>query len=249
VGRKWPLAILVHGWGDRSLLVSRMLAKDLAKKGIATFMLYLVFHSRRMPDVIKRRLPRLTDDQWYEGYLSSVAEIGRIVDWASANEEIDKEKIALVGVSLGGVLSCIAMALDRRVKAGVIIIAGGNWENPTWLSRMGYKKTRQEYEEGLKLYKEYLGQVEAKGFEQVEPPKRSYYTDPVTFGRYLRGRPVKMINALWDERMPKRATLDLWEAMGKPAIKWFPGTHTTVWLLYPLIRNEIIVFLDSTFKE
>jgi hypothetical protein len=69
----------------------------------------------------------------------------------------------------------------------------------------------------------------------------------MTFGHCLQERPVLLLNALWDEYIPREATLDLWEASGKPAIRWFPGTHTTFWLWYPFIRRKISRFLVSTF--
>jgi fermentation-respiration switch protein FrsA (DUF1100 family) len=52
----------------------------------------------------------------------------------------------------------------------------------------------------------------------------------MTFAPYLRERPILMINALWDEFIPRQATLDFWKACGKPDIKWFPAAHATIWL-------------------
>jgi predicted esterase len=247
-GDNWPLAILVHGWGDHSTLPCNLLAKDLAKIGIASFILYLVFHSSRMPDAIKRRLPNLTAEEWFEGYQMSVIDVRQIVDWASSNGRINKEQIAVIGMSLGGMISALSMAVDKRIHAGVILISGGNYENPEWLRRTGQKRTEAEYAEAQKMYAQYLSEVAQKGFENVEPPKKSYLTDPMTFASYLRQRPVLMINAKLDERIPRQSTLDLWEASGKPQIKWLPGTHSSIWLLYPLIRREIFSFLSSTFS-
>jgi hypothetical protein len=51
------LAILVHGMGDRSVIPCRIMARTLAKKGIASFILYLVFHKSRKPGVIRRSIP------------------------------------------------------------------------------------------------------------------------------------------------------------------------------------------------
>jgi hypothetical protein len=56
-----------------------------------------------------------------------------------------------------------------------------------------------------------------------------------------------MLNALWDETIPRQATLDFWEACNKPAIMWLPGTHVTFWLWYPIIKQKITAFLSSTF--
>ena len=69
----------------------------------------------------------------------------------------------------------------------------------------------------------------------------------MTFAHLLQQRPLLMINALWDEFIPKEATLDFWEACGKPNISWYPGTHASIWLWYPLILRQITSFIKSTF--
>jgi len=69
----------------------------------------------------------------------------------------------------------------------------------------------------------------------------------MTFAHSLRKRPMLMINALWDEVFPRQATLDFWEACGKPAITWLPAGHATIWLWYPIINRKIAGFLRATF--
>lgn len=247
-GHQQPLAILTHGWGDRSLIPCQFLAKALVKQGISCFILYLVFHSRRMPEVIKKRLPHLTPEEWFEGYRISVIDVRQVIDWASRREEINKERIAVIGLSLGGFITAISMGVDKRISAGVFLLSGGNYENPLWLKGKKDSAKQAEYEEAQSFYTHYLAQVAEKGYENVIPPKISYLTDPMTFARYLRERPVMMVNAHCDERIPRQATLEFWEACGKPVSKWLPTTHTSIWLLYPLVRREIISFLKSTFN-
>ncbi len=97
-----PLIILVHGMGDMSAVPCRFLARALASRKIACFVLYLVTHSVRMPESIRNRLPALTADEWFEAYQLSVTDIRQIIDWASHRPEIDSHKIAVFGISLGG---------------------------------------------------------------------------------------------------------------------------------------------------
>jgi esterase/lipase len=244
----FPLAILVHGWGDRSLAPCRMLAKDLIKAGFACFILRTLFHTDRMAKGIQKKLPHLTADEWFEGYQTSVIDIRQILDWTVQNKQIDSNRIAVIGVSLGGIISTISMGIDGRIKAGVILVAGGNYENQKWLKRTEPKLTEEEYIKREQRYRNYLAEVEQRGFENVEPPRRSYLTDPVTFGCQLRDRSLLMINATLDERIPKRSTVDLWEACGKPEIKWLPGTHSSIWLFYPYIRKHVINFLRTILE-
>jgi dienelactone hydrolase len=242
------LAILVHGWGDRSLIPCRMLARDLSRKGIASFVLYLVFHQRRMADVVKKRLPNLTPEEWFEGYRTSVIDIRQIIDWAGKNGDINKDHIAVIGISLGGMISAISMGVDKRIGAGVILVAGGNYQGRAWLSRAEPGHSEVEYAQSESLYTHYLNEVTKRGLDNVHPPKKSYLTDPLTFASQLRERPLLMLNAKWDERIPKQSTLDLWNASGNPEIKWYPGTHSSIWLLYPLLLRRIINFLNSAFS-
>ena len=89
--------------------------------------------------------------------------------------------------------------------------------------------------------------MEKKGFEKVVPSRRGFLTDPMTFAYRLRSRPVLMMNARWDEAIPREAAIDFWEASGRPKIIWFPATHSTIWLWYPYISRKIVNFLRSSW--
>jgi cephalosporin-C deacetylase-like acetyl esterase len=249
--RKAPLAILIHGMGDRSVVPCRMLAHTLAKKGIASFVLYLVFHKNRVPDSIKGKYPSLSAEEWFESYQLSVVDICQIIDWAAKREEIVQEKISIVGISFGGMISAIAMGLENRIKAGVFIVTGGNSDKITrhsFLLRHIYKQDPVEYQRNQESYNLYLAEVKEKGFDKVAATKNSYLTDPLTFAYNLRGRPILMVNALWDEMIPRTATKDLWRSCGEPSISWYPATHASIWMWYPLMGRQISSFLKSSLE-
>jgi hypothetical protein len=205
-----------------------------------------------MPEAMKSHLPFITPEEWFEGYKASVIEIRQIIDWASSRPELAKEQIGVIGISLGGFVSAIAMGLDKRIKAGVFLIAGGNSEKIAWNTKSeavvkGHGCTEAECHQIRSYYPQYLAEIAGKGFGNVIPAKECFLTDPMTFAPYLRERPILMVNALWDEAIPRQATIDFWEACNKPSIVWFPGTHVTIWLWYPLIERKITGFLSSTF--
>jgi len=249
---KAPLAILVHGLGDHSVIPCRLMAHTLLKRGIACFILYLVFHSSRMPETIKERIPSLTSEEWFEGYQISVVDLRQVIDWTSSRAEINKEQIGVIGISLGGFVSAIAMGIDERIKAGVFIVSGGNSEVITWGSssdafRKGAICTEAECHRVHSYYPQYLAEVDEKGFGNVTPLKYCFLTDTMTFAHSLQGRPISMINALWDKYIPREATLGFWEACGKPSITWLPAGHASIWLWYPIISRKMTRFLNSTF--
>ena len=248
---KAPLVILSHGMGDELLIPGKFLARALAREGIACFVIYSVFHSRRMPETVRKRLPVLTPEEWFESYRISVINIRQVVDWASRRGELNEKKVGLVGISMGGFVSAITMGVDERIRAGVFIVSGGNSGKINRKNRKGalkYRGTEAEYNHNQSRYTEYLTEVAEKGFEAVIPASQSFVVDPMTFTSYLKERPVLMLNASWDEYIPKESTRDFWKACGKPPITWFPATHATIWLWYPLIRRKITRFLRSTFE-
>jgi cephalosporin-C deacetylase-like acetyl esterase len=248
---KAPIVILVHGMGDRSVTPCRMIARTLAGKGIASFILYLIFHTFRVPPSIKGRYPNLTAEEWFESYQVSVIDVCQVVDWISTRPELDQTNICVAGISFGSFISSIAMALDKRIKAGVLIESGGNSDKITrhsFLLRWQYKRDDGEYRRNQESYNQYLSEVAEKGFENVIACKSSYLTDPMTFAIYLRQRPLLMINALFDEMIPRAATIDLWESCGRPPLKWYPATHASLWIWYPFIGPRLAGFLESSFK-
>ena len=247
-----PLAILIHGMGDYSAVPCKLLARTLVKKGIACFILYLVFHSSRMPEAVRNRLPILTPDEWFESFQISIIDVRQVIDWASGRAEINQEQVAAIGISFGGFVSAIAMGVDKRIGAGVFLVAGGNSEKITWKGKLRtvqaeYSCTEAECYDIHRHYAQYLAEVAKNGFENVTPVRQCFLTDPMTFAHYLRERPVLMLNALWDAYIPREATLDFWEACGKPAIAWFPATHASIWLWYPFISRKITHFLRAAF--
>lgn len=246
---KYPLIILAHGIGDKGDGLCRMIAKDLVKRGIACFLVFQLFHPRRMAPNLKPRFPNIEPDEWFELYKACVIEIRQIVDWASSSSDVLNEQIAILGISLGGVISAITMGVESRIKAGIFAVTGGNFESREWLKRAGNNFSEDEYSKVKATYYNYLKEISENGFENIEPAKKSYLYDPVTFAHKLKGRHLLMINAMWDEIFPKQSTLDLWKACNEPPIVWLPGTHATVWLLYPIMRKQIARFLRSEFPK
>jgi len=237
--------------GARSVIPCKLISRTLAQHSIASFILYLIFHETRISAELKKKYPNLSSDEWFDSYRISVTDVMRVVDWAMARPEIETDKIALAGISFGGFISAITMGLDRRIAASILIVMGGNSEKITrhsLLLRRQYKKDEDEYQNNQQIYKKFLFEVENNGLENVDIPNRSYLTDPLTYSCYLRNRPVLMINALWDEMIPRIATLDMWRACGQPPLIWFPATHASIWLWYPWISPRISDFLKSVFK-
>jgi dienelactone hydrolase len=246
-----PLAILLHGMGGKNPAHCQRIAQTLARKGIASVILYLVFNIKRLPSSIRAKYPKLTAEEWFESYQYSVIDVRQIVDWAQTRPELDTNKISVIGYSFGSFISSIAMAVDKRIKAGVLIESGGNSGKMTKHSavmRWTYKQDANQYKRDQELYTQYLQEVEKKGFENLVAPRDSYLMDPLTFSGDLKGRPLLMVSALFDEMIPRVSTLDFWKANGKPPLYWYPSTHSSLWVWYPWFSRRLIDFLKASFN-
>jgi esterase/lipase len=253
-GNDHPLMIIVHGMGDYSRIPCNMLARKLVKQNIACFVPYLTIHSKRLPKAYKSDMPYLTPQQWFEVYRISVVDIRRIIDWASGRDEIDSDKIYITGISFGGFVSSISMGVDNRIRAGILIVTGGNANKISWLSksnryRKKYPRSESEHNNILGKYRKYLDNVEEHGFDNVDADDISFYSDPLTFAGNLRDTPVLMINAEKDKYLHEETVTELWEALGKPQIEWISSGHVTLWLRYPSIYRTISEFLKPLLSN
>lgn len=242
---KCPVLVLLHGVGDPSVGPLQLLAKRFAKQNVASVIPLLPVHTSRLSEEGKDHFPRLTGDEWLKSYKIAVINTLQVLDWVLARDEIASDNAAVLGLSFGGFIAAISMALDIRVKAGVFIASAGNVEKIAQFGRRRkeYRLPEEEYQKHQEVYRRYLQDIAAKGIGQVTPPINNFLTDPMTYAGFLRGRPVLMLNAHWDEYMPTSAVKDLWEASGKPELRWYPTNHAGIWLLYPLLSRRISQFL------
>src|SRR5213078_3449754 len=55
-----------------------------------------------------------------------IREHQRALDWIATQPSLDPDKIAVIGLSKGAIDTTLLLAHDSRVKAAVLVLAGGN---------------------------------------------------------------------------------------------------------------------------
>ena len=251
---KCPLVIMIHGWGDRSVLPLKWMIDGLIKRGTACFILYLPFHTNSLPPEMKRRLSRLTQDEWFTGYQTAVTDVRQILDWAGGNKQINSNQISVISLSLGAIVGSLAMGIDNRIKAGVFIVHGGNTGKimqTNIVSKFGnkYRLPLNIYQENQENYANYLDEVRQKGFDNVVPMQRNYLIDPLTYAPMLKGRKILMINARWDEIFPQDSSEDFRKACGGCEQFVLQASHASIWIWYPIIVHRINKFLELSYHN
>jgi dienelactone hydrolase len=151
-GRR-PVVIVVHGTGGTKEGQLEFLSK-LAGKGIIGVAIDARYHGERVPqadretayqEAIVAAWQADAATQEHPVYYDTVWDVWRVVDYLQKRPEVDKNRIGLIGFSMGGIVSWLAGATDERIKVTVPVIAvqsfRWNLDNNQWQARA---KTIQE---------------------------------------------------------------------------------------------------------
>ncbi len=153
--RNIPGIILSHGGGGHADMTSSVtwakrgyavLAIDLPGKG------YQRAVSRSTgPDMDVPILLRTRPDPKYNYLVHAVAAIRNGITFLTQRSEVDPDRIGMVGLSWGGVLTLLTNGQDKRLKTAVNVFGAGYIpEGCTWQDRFDIK-TKQEINEWYSL--------------------------------------------------------------------------------------------------
>lgn len=201
-----PAAVVVHHLGG-SFDAEVILAQHLASNGVAAFFIELPNYGRRQEAGTKQGFIRQGPTGAYDGFHQAVLDVIRAGDFLRARPEVDPEQVGTVGVSLGAFVAAVARGVDPRLRRTMLLLGGG-----------GLGNLLKEFPESKNLL-EHLG-VKAEDLGSILRD-----VDPMTFAARVHPADVFMLNALQDEIVPPQASRDLWEAFGRPKIKWYEGGH------------------------
>ncbi len=175
-----------------------------------------------------------------EVFRQTVIDARRAIDWLETREEITPEKIAVSGVSRGGIFAGLLLISEPRLKAGVIIAGGTDIAYTLAYSKEpGIKKIRNIIKKRLNLNDE---QYREKASKFVLGINTYDYLSPANPENIL------MIHGLWDKMVPKHSAERLRESLGNPDIVWLPAGHLFSILFTPHMDNLMIEHFDKNLK-
>jgi hypothetical protein len=168
----------------------------------------------------------------------SLADYQRVLDWIEGEPELDVRRVGVFGVSLGAIDGVILTALDRRVDALVVAMAGG--DVPYLVQSTNYRRVVREIEElaareGLSR-EEFTARLE----EEIK-------TDPLHLARYVDAHRVLMIVTRTDAIVPFEAQQRLRASLGSPETIYLRAGHRSSVLLFPKLRSSAFGFFTRQF--
>jgi hypothetical protein len=165
-----------------------------------------------------------------------VIRLRQVVDWMAAHERVDPQRLGGYGISMGGIATVIAAAVEPRLRAHVAALAGGGIADILASSRDRLlTKPLQTYLERNHLDRMTL---QARLRDTVR-------TDPLRLAPYADSRRMLMVIALFDRTIGTRHALGLWRALGRPRAIFLPFGHYTSYLALPYIKHATFRY----FKE
>lgn len=229
--KRAPFILLLHGYGEKRGRKEPDLARALAREGWAVLLLTLPYHFERSPDGAPpaKYMMVAEPEKTVAFYRQAVLDVRRALDWAQSRPEIDKKRMAVVGISLGAMVGNLALGVEDRLTAGVSVVGGADPAKFVWESIMMIG-IRSDYQR--------------EGYER-EQLERLWAS--INGANYLRGKnkPLLMINGRWDYVMPYECVESLACAAPQAKISWMWSGHWGPLLFPERIHQETIKFLKE----
>lgn len=101
-----PGAILLHGiggLGERDVMSCKLLVRDLAKRGVASFILQLVVPGQRAAEGTEGQCSMPVIDSCLELYQVLVIKTRKVIDWSEGRNDLNAQRVIVMGISMAGI--------------------------------------------------------------------------------------------------------------------------------------------------
>ena len=229
---KRPAVIVLHILGA-DFALSRYYAVRLADQGVAALFVKLPYYGERRPDGGKQRFLSTDVERSTLSMRQGILDIRRAACWLASRPEVDPARLGVTGISLGGITSALAAAVDPTLNRSVILFAGGQLDEILWtMDEPDARRYRQAWL--------------ASGRTQADLKVITTPLDPLTYADRLVGKKILMMAGKVDEVIPPACTVALWEKAGRPPIRWLDcGHYSAAGFLLPGFREAVAFFAED----
>jgi len=228
----FPAMVVLHELGTPDGSVVRDIALRLAAGGYAALTITLPYHITRKPPGQDSIDLMVSADatQIVKAFRQAVVDIRRSVDWLEKRPDIDGNRIGVMGVSLGGILTLLSSRVEPRFRAAVDVVGAGDLASVVW--------------DGL-LTRGIRSKLEGKGVTRDALAQTLAPIDPISYAQCNQVCRVLMICARLDVVMPPACATRTWEAFGRPQIEWFLAGHYDILFQRGKVFEKTFEFLGS----
>jgi dipeptidyl aminopeptidase/acylaminoacyl peptidase len=120
----FPGVVVLHILGGEFPL-SQTVASSLARAKVAALFIKMPYYGERRSKESPRRMISRDPRETAEGMTQAVLDVRRAGAWLAARPEVDKQRLGVTGISLGGIMSALSAAGEPRFRKVAIYLGGG----------------------------------------------------------------------------------------------------------------------------
>src|SRR5262245_378371 len=148
--KKLPAVIVLHGTGgNKDAANIRPWLVELAKRNLIAVAIDARYHGERsggakgsaayVEAITRAWQTKAGEKQEHPFYYDTCWDLWRTVDYLETRDDIDPQRLGMIGISMGGIETWLAAAMDERIKVAVpaIGVQSFRWslENNQWQGR------------------------------------------------------------------------------------------------------------------
>jgi len=167
-----------------------------------------------------------------------VIRMRQVVDWMAAHERVDPKRLGSFGISMGGIATVLAAAVDPRLRVHVAAMPGGSIADIMMSSKDSL------------LTKPMARYLDANGMDRSAMEARlrqTIVTDPLRLAPHVDARRMLMFITLFDRTVGTANSLRLWRALHTPRVIFLPAGHYTAYLYLPFLKYASLRFFRRQF--
>jgi dienelactone hydrolase len=214
--------------GDQSL--SRLISATLGQEQIAALFVQMAYYGPRRPQGSNLRFLSPDVAHTMNAVRQTVLDLRRASAWMEARPEVDPNRLAILGTSLGSFMAALAGEMEPRLRSVVVLLGGGGLVDAYYDNPQG---------KSLRRIWEALGGTKEKLAELIAP------ADPITCAANLKERRLLIIAGKQDEIVPPSASIALWKVTGEQKIVWYNCTHYGAALYFVPAMKHIVEHLKA----
>ena len=220
-----PVVVLLPIFNGQ-LIVTRYFARYFANQGWAAV---VVVRGRDAIDGL---------DTPNETIRANLSDYQRVLDWVEGEPELDAGQIGLFGISFGAIDAVMLTALDDRIDALVVAMAGGDL--PYVMMNTRYRPVARTVDDLLTDQGMTRDALRAALVGRIA-------TDPLALAPYVDASKVLMIMTRTDVIVPFKAQEALRVRMGSPETLYLPTGHRPSVVYFPKLRSSAYEFFARQF--
>jgi dienelactone hydrolase len=194
---------------DGTQKVSRAEALWLAQHNIPALTVQMAYYGPRR-GTSKERLLSTDVEKSVANITQTVLDCRRAFAWLETRPEVDPNKLAILGTSLGSFVGGVVASAEPKVKTACLLLGGGGLVD--------------SFSEHPKAGAVFIA-LAVVGISKDRLKRLIDPVDPLTYAERLKDKRLLLIAASQDDVVPPAAMKRLWEATGKPPLVWVNETH------------------------